>query len=501
MEYYLSIDAGTSIVKVVLFDLKFNVKNLYSVKNIVEVDSSGKSEINMNTFWKVTRKCIKSCILDSKINASNIIAVGITANMVGVWPINKNNKPIRNAILWNDTRSQEVFANIIKKNKNIFKDIFKISGSIVQYGCTLPIIKWLELNEKLILKKIKFFLTCKDWIRFNLTGNLNNDFTERSVSPGDIKNIKFSDKIFNLLKLSKKFKDKFPIAKNSHEIAGYISNKASKQTGLLIGTPVVIGAGDVPSTAIGVGAVKPGMCSTIVGTTCHNYLVSNKPIFKPINTGLLFYSPNNQWLRTMINVAGTTNFDWVIENFYKDKLLTKSKINILKNFEIKILKKNLLFNEIIFLPYFNYGGSISPFLNLNSKAEIFGLLPHHDREDILLAAYQGLAMSIKDCYKSLNKKLNNLYLSGGASKSILFPQILADTLNTKIIIPKGIEFGARGAAYLASVGIGRYPNLTNAIKLNNKIQKIYYPNTINSKYYRKKFNKYLALRTKLNTIW
>ena len=118
------------------------------------------------------------------------------------------------------------------------------------------------------------------------------------------------------------------------------------------------------------------MCSSIVGTTCHNFYVSDKPLFKPKNSGLLFFSPNNQWLRTMINVAGTTNFDWVVKNFYDNKFDNNAdflsiKEKKLKNYEIKK-------NHIIFLPYFNYGGTISPFLNLNTKAELFGLLPHHN---------------------------------------------------------------------------------------------------------------------------
>ena len=501
MNYYLSIDAGTSIVKVVIFDLKFKLVFNKSIKNKVITDSKGKSEINMDQFWLITSKCIKDCINKSKINPQNILSVGLTANMVGAWPVDNKNQPVRNAILWNDTRSEKIF-NLLKKNNNkIFEEIFKISGSIVQYGCTLPVLKWFEKFEKKTLRKTKYFLTCKDWIRFKLTNTFNNDFTERSVSPGDIKNIEFSSKVFKLLNLDLKYKEKFPKLKNSGEIAGYITLNASKKTGLKVGTPVVIGAGDVPSSAIGVGAVTKGMCATIVGTTCHNYLVSDKPLFKPKNVGLLFYSPNNQWLRTMINVAGTTNFDWVIENFFKDKLKFKSKQKIIKNFEKKFINKNLHDNEIIFLPYFNYGGSISPFFNLKAKAEIFGLLPHHSGEDILLASYQGLAMAIKDCYEALEIKINKLFLSGGASNSLLFPQILADVLKVKIFIPEGEEFGARGAAYLASVGIKKGSNLLKVVKSNQKIKKIYYPDKKNYDYYSLKFGKFLCLRKQLNNIW
>ena len=499
MNYYLSIDAGTSIIKSVLFNKKFDLVYTISKKNNVLTDKVGKSEIDMNKFWYLTSSCIKACIAKSKINPSNIKAVGITGNMVGAWPVDKLNKPIRNAILWNDTRSEEIFNDLKKNNKKIFESIFNISGSITQFGCTLPIIKWLEINEKNNLKKIKYFLTCKDWIRFKLTNNFNNDFSERAVSPGDIRKAKFSLKIFDLLKLNYNLLKKFPEAKNSNEIGGYITKEASKQTGLSIGTPVAIGAGDVPSTAIGLGAIKSGMCSSIIGTTCHNFYVSDKPFFKPKNSGLLFYSPNNQWLRTMINVAGTTNFDWVLNNFYQDTSDNKSK-------SLSIIEKNFKNyktqnNNIIFLPYLNYGGTISPFFNLNTKAEIFGLLPHHTRDDILYASYQGLCLSIKDCYDALNIKTKSLFLSGGASKSKIFPQILSDVLCTKIIILKGKEFGARGAAYLASVAINDYKSLEKVINKNNKINKIFYPNIKNKKYYLLKYNKFIKLRQKLNDIW
>ena len=499
MNYYLSIDAGTSIIKVVLFNKKFDLKCIVSKKNNVLIDNDGKSEINMNKFWIITSKCIKKCITKSKIDPKNINAIGITGNMVGAWAVDKFNKPVRNAILWNDTRSKEVFKNLKINNKSIFEKIFNISGSIVQFGCTLPVIKWLEFNEKKSLNKTKYFLTCKDWIRFKLTNNFYNDFTERAVSPGDIRKAKFSLKIFDLFKLNHNLIKKFPETKKSYELGGYVTKKASQQTGLNTGTPVSIGAGDVPSTAIGLGAIKNGMCSSIIGTTCHNFYVSDKPFFRPKNSGLLFYSPNNQWLRTMINVAGTTNFDWIVKNFFQDYSTNKS--NSLSLIENKFKKYDTLKNHIIFLPYLNYGGTISPFFNLNTKAEIFGLLPHYTRHDILYACYQGLCLSIKDCYDALNIKLKILALSGGASKSKIFPQILSDILGIKIVIHKGEEFGARGAAYLASVAVNDYPSLSKAINKNNKIEKIFYPNNRYKNYYLTKYDKYLELRRNLDKVW
>ena len=162
--------------------------------------------------------------------------MGITGNMVGVWPVNAKGKPVRNAILWNDARSKEIFDKIQNNNPKIYQKIFDLTGSIVQFGCTIPVIKWLEKNEPQTIKKTDYFLTCKDWIRFNLTNEFNNDHTERAVAPGDIKKADLSLKIFKLLKLNKKYLNKFPQVKKSQDIAGYITNNAAKETGLLSGT-------------------------------------------------------------------------------------------------------------------------------------------------------------------------------------------------------------------------------------------------------------------------
>ena len=501
MKYYLSIDAGTSVIKTVIFSQDFKMKFKSSIENKVQTNSKGKSEINMNSFWSLTSKLVKNSLKKSKIKNINIIGVGITGNMVGVWPVNTKGKSVRNAILWNDARSKEIFDKIQINNPNIYQNIFDLTGSIVQFGCTIPVIKWLEKNEPQTIKKTDYFLTCKDWIRLNLTNEFNNDHTERAVAPGDIKKADLSLKIFKLLKLNKKYLNKFPQVKKSQDIAGYITDKAAKETGLLSGTPVIVGLGDVPASAVGVGAIHNNQTSTIIGTTCHNYLVSPKPIFIPKNSGLLFYSPNNQWLRTMINVAGTTNLDWIVKNFFKEKLKYKTKFQILNEFEKNINQDNYLDNDIIYLPYLNYGGTISPFFNLNAKAEIFGLLPHHTGKDILLAAYQGIAFSIKDCYDSLNTKVKKLLLSGGGSTSKILPQIIADTLNTNVSIPSGEEFGAKGVAYLCSVALGKEKNLKSIVKKSEKNNKIISPNKEMKTYYGSKFKKYLHLRKSLEPLW
>ena len=111
----------------------------------------------MEKFWLLTAKCIKLLIKKSKIQSQSIVGLGITGNMVGFWSINNKNKQVRNAILWNDARSKEIFDKIQINNPNIYQNIFDLTGSIVQFGCTIPVIKWLEKNEPQTIKKTDYF--------------------------------------------------------------------------------------------------------------------------------------------------------------------------------------------------------------------------------------------------------------------------------------------------------------------------------------------------------
>ena len=138
---------------------------------------------------------------------------------------------------------------------------------------------------------------------------------------------------------------------------------------------------------------------------------------------------------------------------------------------------------------------------MNAKAEIFGLLPHHTGNDILLAAYQGIAFSIRDCYDSLDIKVKKLLLSGGGSSSKILPQIIADTLNTNVSIPTGEELGAKGIAYLCSIALGKEKSLQSIIKKSEKNNRMVKPNKKMNAYYVSKFNKYLHLRKSLEPLW
>ena len=164
-----------------------------------------------------------------------------------------------------------------------------------------------------------------------------------------------------------------------------------------------------------------------------------------------------------------------------------------------LIKNNVESNGILFLPYLNHGGVIAPFFNENASGVIYGLNQDHNKYNIIKSVYEGLILSIFDCYEKFNKKIKFVYLAGGATKSLILPQMIADILNKKIYIPEGQEFGAKGAAMIAYSSITNI-SLTNKIFNQSKISKVFIPNRKKHIEYQEKYKYYKYISRKLFNV-
>ena len=144
----------------------------------------------------------------------------------------------------------------------------------------------------------------------------------------------------------------------------------------------------------------------------------------------------------------------------------------------------------------NHGGVIAPYFNENASGVIYGLNHEQNKYNIIKAVYEGLALSIFDCYEKFNNKIKFVYLAGGATKSLILPQMISDVLNKKIFIPEGQEFGAKGAAMIAYSSIMK-TSLKNKIFNQSKISKIITPNQKKYIEYKEKYKYYKQISRKL----
>ncbi len=495
--YLLGIDAGTSVIKVVLINRDGHEYAAAGRPTQIFTPQPTYSEASLDTFWESTADAIAEILNRNGVSGEQIAGVGLTGNMVGAWLIDVKGNPVRDAILWNDARTLELMQRLSTEQPGFMSTIFASSGSVMQPGCTLPVIRWLLENEPDVLARTAHVLCCKDWLRYKLTGEIFTDVTEASVMPGDIRVGNYNEALFDLLGV-REYCHLLPPVAASEQICGAVNIAAAQRTGLKIGTPVVAGLGDVPASAIGAGAVEAGVACIILGTTCLSCLVFPQPTFTPPDVGLLFFMPGGNWLRVMANIAGTTNLDWFIREWLVD---IQSGKDLFDSIESLVTASPPGANGVIYHPYLSPVGVIAPFVASGARAQFVGLLPHHKRRDLLRAVYEGVALAIRDCYTAMDTPITEVRFSGGGAKSQIWGQIIADCLGARVVVPRGVEFGAKGAALVAGVGIGWYDSIHAAALTTTRPLATYEPNAQVTPIYDRMYRTYLCLREAMQPLW
>ncbi len=492
---WLGLDAGSSVVKAALFDARGReVASAGHPMGAVK-PHPGWSEVPMQAAWDATVASIRAVLDRAPDAASRVAGIGVTGCMVGAWPIDAAGRPVRNGILWNDGRAQDLIDRLIDRHPGLLADVFAADGCVLQQGCTLPVVAWLAEAEPDALARTAAILGTKDWIRYRLTGRVAIDETETAVAPGDTRTRRHDPGLLALFGLDAHAR-RFPAVRPSAALAGTVTAVAARQTGLRAGTAVAIGAGDVPASTLGVGASAPGRGCVILGTTCLVGSVVPEPVFEPPEVGLLFALPNGRWLRTMTNVAGTTNLDWALARLLPDA--GGDRFAAAERLAAPVAPGA---RGLVYLPYLSEVGVIAPFVDWNARGELFGLTDRHAAADLVRAVYEGVALSIRDCLSAMPNRPDRLRLAGGGARSPLWCRIIADVTGCAIEVPAGSEFGARGAALLAAVATGRYADVDAAVAATDRLDRTYAPDPSTAPAYDRAYATYKALRQALRPVW
>lgn len=461
MGYVLGLDAGSSVVKAACFDTNGRMLSVASQRTPLNRPGSGRVEADPELCWQATCTVLRQAIEQSGVASEEIMGLGLTAAMVGLWLLDAEQTPLRPGINWEDSRTQLMLDRMVAKNPGLMSQIFASSGSVLQQGCTLPLLAALAEEEPEVVTRARAAVSYKDFLRARLTGRIAIDRTEAAVAPGDARAQSVSPamrRLFGLEHLS----HLFPEPLDSTEMAGHLTADAASVTGLPEGLPVTVGCGDVPATVIGSGGLAPGSATAVLGTTCMLGRVSETPIFTPPDLGLLFSLPGGTWYRAMVNVAGTLNLDWAMQLLAPDFVAAEDGFARLND---HVAAVPVGARGVSYLPYLSESGIIAPVADPTARAQFAGLAPVHGRAEMLRAVFEGVAFAIADLAEALELAPDvQVTLTGGGSNSELWCDIIAEVLDREIAVPEGSEFGARGAAMLAAVMCGAHPDIATASK-------------------------------------
>ena len=455
---FLGVDAGSSVCKAGVFDHGGRMLALAARPTPLRRHVGGRVEADpgacVEAAFEVVGEAAARCDAPERIRA-----IGMSGAMVGAWVVDGMGRALRPGINWEDSRSQRLLDRMAAARAGLMSEIFALSGSVLQQGCTLPVLAALREEEPETLARASAVLSYKDFLRAQLTGTLATDPSEAAVIPGDARAQGRSAALVSLFGLDD-LAHLLPPVVPSHAEAGRLTEGAAARLGLPSGLPVATGAGDVIATVIGAGGLEPGAATAILGTTCMVGLCRDAPSFEPPDLGLLFSLAPGRWFRAMVNVAGTLNLDWATALLAPELAEAPDRH---ARVEAMVSAVPPGARGVTYLPYLSESGIIAPVADPAARAQFAGLAPGHDRACLLCAVHEGVAFAVADLVELLGVPGDGrLTLCGGGGRSALWSQLIADAAGRAVVVPEGQEFGARGAALLAAVGAGAFGSVEEA---------------------------------------
>ena len=467
-KFLVAIDQGTTSSRVILFDIKGNIKFVHQQEFKQYFPKNGWVEHDPNEIWKTILSSLKKIIHKAKKLNGKILSIGITnqRETTVIWN-KKNGKPVYNAIVWQDRRTQE-FCNSLKKNK-FEEKIRKKTGLFIDPYFSATKIKWILNNvkkSKLLLKNNDLlFGTIDTFLIWKLTNGKHHLTETTNASRTMIFNIntnKWDDEILKKLKIPKKI---LPKVKNSADNFG-ITNK------IVVGKEIPISAvlGDQQAAAVGQACFEKGSIKSTYGTGA----------FVIMNTGHKKINSKNKLLTTIcytLNGKNTYALEGSIFIAGAGVQWLRDKIKLINNaYETEKIAKSKKNNEDLYVvPAFS--GLGAPYWRPNARGLITGLTRNTDWKSLVRAVVESVAYQSFDLFESMRKdglKPKIIKVDGGMIANNWFSQFLSDIINIKVIRPKILETTALGTALLAGYQIGEFKSL-NEIKFKWKKNRIFKP--------------------------
>ncbi len=500
-ELLLGIDIGTQGVKAGIISPDGNLILSTSKAYPTFTPSSGWAEQEPSHWWQATVEAVREICLNNPTEARKISGVGLSGQMHGSVVLDGENRPLRPCILWCDQRTSSQCEEIREILGN--ERLFSVVSNPALPGFTAPKLLWIREHEPDIFQKISRILLPKDYINFMLTGNAVTDFSDASGTLlFDVKNRRWSNEVIAELGLPENI---FPPIIESVHVAGYVSEEASKLTGIPRGIPVAGGAADNAASAVGMGVITPESLAVSIGSSGTVLAPSKVPLADP---GMRIHSfchavPDTWYLMGVMLSAGLS-LRWFLDTLGEPEASNakQSGEDPYSLLDRTAQKAHPGCGGLIFLPYLS--GERTPHGDPHAKGVLFGLDLTKRRSEVIRSIMEGVAFGLKDSL-TLMSKLGvspKLVISGGGgSRSKLWRKILADVFGFPIIACSQSDTAMLGAALLAGVSAGTFDSIEDACEMCVSYTDKIDPDPSNLKTYERNYQIYKELYPALKDLF
>lgn len=462
MKYLVGIDNGGTFSKAAVFDEDGNQISVDSVGTSTITPKPGYTERDMEQLWQVNAQAVRGAILKSGIHPKDIAGVSFSGHGKGLYLVGQDGKPAYNGILSTDSRAWNYIETWYKNGTD--KKIYPKTYQEILVMQPVALLAWMKDHHPEIIENTRYIFAVKDFIRYMLTGEAFAEYTDfTGANLVNLNTGEYDRELLGLFGIEEVY-DKLPPLRYSADICGYVTKKASQETGLPEGIPVAAGMFDVDACGIASGLSDEEQMCMIAGTWSINEFISRKPVTnKSVALNSMFCIPE-YFLVEESSPTSAGNMEWFIQNLMdcekKEAEEQGRSVYDLTNEWVESIRPQD--NNLIFLPFLNGSGE-EPL----SKGTFIGMTSYHTKKHMLRAVYEGIVFSHLTHVRKLllNHEIPaSIRLSGGAARSKVWVQIFADVLQIPIDTISDKELGAQGAAIAAGIAAGIYKDYGEAVR-------------------------------------
>jgi xylulokinase len=489
--YLLGIDLGTSSTKTAIIDHEGHLMALASQEYAFNIPKPGWAEQDPEIWFQAAIRTVRQAVLASQISPEEIAAIGLTGLMHGPVCLDSRGQPLGPSIIWADQRTSNQVQRVIQTVGR--EQLASWTGNPIATGFMLVTWLWLREHQPEIYNQTAHLLLPKDYLRLRLTGEYGTEPSDASgTSLFDPFHFKWSTPILEAFSLNP---DSLPQIYPSHEIAGTLLSEIAPQTGLQPGIPVVYGGSDQACQAIGNGIIEPGTISCTIGTGGQIFAVTPTPRYDPrLRIHLFCHVLPKTWHMLAATLTAGKSLNWL-----RDKIFQGFSYQELVDQAGHVSPGA---GGLFFLPYL--AGERTPHMDPDAVGAFIGLNLKHTRAEMIRAELEGVVMSLRqglEILMGLGIPVNRIVASGGASNHPLWRQLQADIFNRPIYRTQTIEASAVGAAILAGVGTGIYPDIPEACRRTVRWKPdILQPDIKNVESYDDRYQTFIQLYPSIRTI-
>lgn len=467
----IGIDAGTSVIKAVAFDLEGRQVAIASTPNRVHLGRDCEAEQDLAGTWNDTAATLRALAELVPALAARTACIAATGQGDGTWLIDANGEPVGPALLWLDGRAAAQVAAL--RNSPIAQALAERTGTALNPSMQGVQLLWLREHQPARLERARSAMHCKDWLFFKATGVRSTCNAEAVFTFGNFRTGQYDNEALALLGLTD-LKHLLPPIGVPGESQAPLTASAARDTGLRSGTPVVLSPMDVPATLLGGGGVAYGPsgllhvgCSVLGSTGMHGWCTQGLDAIVPsAEAGYTMMMPVPEVrARLVSHMAATLNIDWLLSLIGEAAQLTGAaplpKHRLLVRLNEMVLSAAPA--QAIYHPYIADSGERGPFVDPQARAQLSGFGSQLGLAGMARAVFEGIALASRDCYAALGPLPAEIRLTGGAARSPALRQLLADVTGRPVRVSHRDECGAAGAALIAVIAHGHYVSVREAL--------------------------------------